>query len=285
MSELASNVQVFVEGKSEQTKQTYLSLARSLETYLSQKHLTLDTLKPIHMKELIYQQKAMNSRFLYKIFLKAFMRSLGRNDLVAYMKDNLREIREEGKFKVDLTLEEVFDLIDVTEQPLLKLAWALMAFDGLRPGEVLGLHFEDLDTEKAKVILRRREGERYGPKAKKPTDESKAIPFNPLSMNLFKQIPQGRGRILPISYKTFRKWFNRYVKKAEITREAYPVTMHKLRHFFGHFYRKRHGDIRILKEIMRHSNIKYTLLYTAPSDQEVEEDYRNVWKGVHHEKA
>jgi len=280
MSELARTIQLFVEGKAQRTRQTYLSIAKGLEVYLDEKRLTLETLKPIHAKEIIYRQKAMNSRATYKKFLKALFRSIGRVDLVEYINDNLREVKEEEKFAVDLTLKEMLSLIDVTKQILFKFGWSLMAFDGLRPGEVLGLHFEDVDVDREKIILRRREGEKYGPKGMKPKDKEKTIPINPLSLELFKQIPQGRGRILPISYKTMRKWFNRYVKEVGIAREEYSVTMHKMRHFFGHFYNKQRGNIRVLKEIMRHSKIQYTLLYTKPSEGEIEEDFRSVWSRV-----
>jgi site-specific recombinase XerD len=72
-----------------------------------------------------------------------------------------------------------------------------------------------------------------------------------------------------------RKWFNRYVKEAKISR-SYPITMHKLRHFFGHYWTNQKGNIRVLKEVMRHSKIEYTLLYTMPSEEELAEEFKQV---------
>jgi site-specific recombinase XerC len=57
---------------------------------------------------------------------------------------------------------------------------------------------------------------------------------------------------------------------------SYPVTMHKLRHFFGHYWNSQKGNIRILKEVMRYSKIEYTLLYTKPSEEEVTEEFEKV---------
>jgi len=152
-----------------------------------------------------------------------------------------------------------------------------MAFDGLRPGEVLGLFYEDIDLEKKLVRLLRREGEIYFPKCAKVGQPAKTIPLNDLSAELYKRLPYKRGtRILPFSYKTLRKWFMRYVTQAGITRREYRVTPHKLRHFFGHFWLKRKGDIRTLQKLLRHSNINYTLIYTAPTDAEVKTEFEKV---------
>jgi integrase len=273
---LAETSRLFIEGKSSNTQHTYSSLSKTFSEYLESKNLSLTTLQPIHVKEFIYQQKAMNSKATFKRFLAALFRFIGRKDLVEYSRQNLKEVKIEEKFAVDITLEEIFKLIEVTQQTELKLAWSLMSFDGLRPGEVLGLWHEDIDLVHEKVILQKREGCKYGPKCMQIDDKPKTIPLNSLSISLFKQLKKGSNRILPCSYKTLRKWFIRYVKQAEITRSEYPVTMHKLRHFFGHYWNKQKGNIRILKEVMRHSKIEYTLLYTKPSEEEVTEEFNLV---------
>ena len=272
---LVETSRLFIEGKGLNTQHTYSSLSKNLSEYLESKKLGLETLQPIHVKDFVYQQKAMNSKATYKRFLAALFRFIGRQDLLEYIKSSMKEVKSEEKFAVDITLEEVLKLIDMTDQIDLKLAWSLMAFDGLRPGEMLGLFSEDFDLKREKLILRRREGLKYGPKGMKPDSKPKTIPLNPLSIGLFKQLNEGTKQILPCSYKTLRKWFSRYVKEAGIHR-AYPVTMHKLRHFFGHDWNKRKGNIRILKEVMRHSKIEYTLLYTKPSEEEITEEFRQV---------
>jgi integrase len=271
---------LFIEGKSNSTQHTYSSLSKNLAEYLTSKSLSLDSMQPIHVKEFIYLQNAMNSKATYKRFLSALFRFVGRKDLVEYIKSSLKEVKSEEKFAVDITLEEVLKLVDVTDLVELKLAWSLMSFDGLRPGEVLGLWHEDFDLVREKLILQKREGCKYGPKGMKLNDKPETVPLNPLSISLFNQLKKGSNRILPISYKTLRKWFNRYIRQAEISKPNYPVTMHKLRHFFGHYWNKQKGDIRILKEVMRHSKIEYTLLYTKPSEETITEEFRNVVKGL-----
>lgn len=272
---LTETTRLFNQGKSRSTEQTYNSLSKNLHEYLTSKNLSLESMQPIHVKEFIYMQKAQNSKATYKRFLSALFRFVGRKDLVEYIKSSMKEVKSEEKFTVDLTLKEVLRLIAVTGPVEKKLAWSLMAFDGLRPGEVLGLWNEDFDLTHEKVILKKREGEKYGPKGMKPEDKPKTVPLNPVSLSLYKQLKKRPRRVVPISYKTLRKWFNRYVKQAGISR-SYPITMHKLRHFFGHFWTRQKGNIRILKEVMRHSKIEYTLLYTAPSEREIGDEFSKV---------
>jgi len=62
---------LFIEGKSSNTQHTYSSLSKNFSEYLEEKKLSLQTLQPIHVKEFIYQQKAMNSKATYKRFLAA----------------------------------------------------------------------------------------------------------------------------------------------------------------------------------------------------------------------
>jgi integrase len=246
--------------------------------------MALRDLTPIDVKAFIYEagtnddgNLVMNSAAIYKQFICSILRAIGRSEIADWVKINVREIHKVDKFKVDLTLEEILTLIRVTDSLQLKLAWSLMAFDGLRAGEVLGLYYEDLDTENKTIMLLRRDQEPYYPKGMKVEDKPEAVPLNEFSMELFKRLPYKKGeRIIPVSYKTMRKWFNRYRLQAEISRRDYPITMHKLRHFFGHFWRWRKGDIQVLKEVMRHSDIRYTLLYTAPSDAEIKTEFDKV---------
>jgi len=282
---LLEEIELFCQGKDWRTCSVYHSYGKRFERFLEKENLTLKELKPIDIKKFIYSagtnkkgEFVLSSAQAYKRFIAAFCRFLGRNDLVDYIRISLKEIKAKGKFKVDLTLEEVLKQIDVTDQLTLKFAWSLMAFDGLRAGEVLGLFSSDIDLEKKTIRLLRRKEQRYYPKGMKVDQEPKLIPLNDFSAALFKQLIYNPGeRIVPISYKTLRKWFGRYVNIANI-HKSFPMTTHKLRHFFGHYWDKNKGNIRILQQVMRHSDIEYTLLYTEPSDKEIKEEFAAVMK-------
>ena len=52
--------------------------------------------------------------------------------------------------------------------------------------------------------------------------------------------------------------------------------MHKLRHFFGHYWMQHKGEIQILKKVLRHSSLDYTLIYSNPSDVETKDEFEKV---------
>ncbi len=281
---MLEEIMLFAEGKEQTTKDNYLNYGKKLEQFLEREQLKLRELQPVDVKKFILEAGThdgnfvMNSAAIYKQFVCSVMRFVGRKDIADYVRTNMREIKKENKFRVDLTLEEILRLIRVTAQLKLKFAWSLMSFDGLRAGEVLGLCYADIDLEDKVVRLLRRSNERYYPKGMKVNQQAKAVPLNDLSAELFRQLSFKKAeRILPISYKTLRKWFNRYVVLAEIKRD-YPVTMHKLRHFFAHYWRQNKGDIQVLKEVMRHSDIRYTMLYSEPSDAEIKTEFEKVMR-------
>jgi integrase len=232
----------------------------------------------------------MNTSLLYKKFLLALFGILGRKEDVKTLKLNTKEIRYENKFKVDIPTEQILKLIEVTladkrknarYKPQLAFGWSIMSFDGLRPGEALGLYYSDIDYEKRQVNLVRHPNERYFPKATKVGDAPTPIPLNDFSFHLLKnftnETDNRQERILPVSYTTLRHRFIRHAKKAEMKdKEGNKLTPHKLRHAFAQIWRRGKGDLQILKEVMRHSDIRITMLYSEPTTGEIEDEFEKV---------
>jgi integrase len=270
--------------KSEKTTTaTYMSLSRNLERFLTENSLTLDTLTPLSAKIFIQQMgkwnaetnnyEAMNTAALYKKYLLSFFASLGKTDYVKWIKANLKEVKFVSHFKVDIPPEEILRLIDTAFNDKRKNAGykkqiafgiSIMAFDGLRPAESLGLFYSDIDWENKLINLVRHPNEKYHPKAVKVGDSAVLIPFNDFSFHLLETFTSLDNdldeRIIPISYTSYRKRFLRYVREAEIVdREGNKLTPHKLRHAFGHLWRNKGGDLQVLKEILRHSDIRITM--------------------------
>lgn len=272
------------------TRQTYTSCARNFQRYLDENNLTLETLKPLDMQDFIKQMGKwtpqegyvqMNTAALYKKFLLAFFASLRMKEQIKDLKNITREVKFISHFKVDIAITSILKLIEVTakEDRELAFGFSLMAFDGLRPSEALGLYYSDINLEEKTIALQRHEG-KYFPKATKLGDPAVTIPLNDFSLELFKYIPKvvnADTRIIPISYKTFRKRFYKYVNEAQVEdKEGNKVTPHKLRHVFGHLWRNRGGDLQVLKEVMRHSDIRITMIYSAPSSGEVKSEFEQI---------
>lgn len=202
------------------------------------------------------------------------MAAIERPKTAAWIKQNLKEIHHINRFKIDITAEAITNFITQTQQPTYKFAFSLMAFNGLRPGEILGLHHSDIDLATNKVRLMRHEGEKYFPKGAKLNVAAKFIPLNIVSAALYPSLCRNSDRVVPVSYKTLRKWFNRYALSSGLhDQNGSKVTLHKLRHFLGHYFRQQGGDVMVLKEILRHSDLRYTQIYTAPSNREVSVEF------------
>jgi integrase len=169
----------FVEGKAENTRKTYLSLAKSLESFLTENGLSLEEGTPLHFKTWITSFPTANSKASAKRFLCALLKFLGYHEQLNSLKSLLREIKPDfSRFRVDLTLQEVLSLIEACPPTQYKFAVSLMAFNGLRVGEILGLYWEDIDVKRRLITLRKREGEIYGAKGMTPLDKPITIPLN-----------------------------------------------------------------------------------------------------------
>jgi integrase len=273
----------FVEGKAENTRKTYLSLAKSLESFLTENGLSLEEATPLHFKTWITSFPTANSKASAKRFLCALLKFLGYHEQLNSLKSLLREIKPDfSRFRVDLTLQEVLSLIEACPPTQYKFAVSLMAFNGLRVSEVLGLYWEDIDVKRRLITLRKREGETYGAKGMTPLDKPITIPLNPISHKLFLQLysesGNHEGRILPISYKTFLKWFYRYTEG--VLNKPYRITPHKLRHFFAHLWLTRRGSLVKLKAMLRHKRLETTMIYAEPSEAELSHEFRRIWKAI-----
>jgi len=280
---VVETTRIFTEGKSVSTRKTYLSLAKSLEDFLTQNGLTLEGATPLILKTWITSFKTANSRASAKRFLCVLLKFLGFYEQLNSLKSLLREVKSDfSKFRVDLTSEEIMLLIDACPLTEYKLAVSLMGFNGLRIGEILGLYWEDMDVEKKLITLRKREGEPYGPKAMTPLDRPVSIPLNPISqrlyLQLYSEVSNYKGRILPISYKTFLKWFYRYTEG--VLNKPYRITPHKLRHAFAHLWLNRKGSLVRLKGMLRHKRIETTMIYGEPSEAELRTEFRRIWKQI-----
>ncbi|MEM3695005.1 MAG: site-specific integrase [Candidatus Bathyarchaeia archaeon] len=276
---ILESAQKFCMGKSENTRKTYFSLANSLEKFLIQNGLTLEKASPMKLKEWVYSFESANSMAEAKRFLSALLKFMGYD--TSFLKTLLREVKPDfSQFRVDLTSEEIMRLIEACYETSYKFAVSLMAFNGLRVSEVLGLYWEDIDVEKNTITLRRRQGEKYYPKGMSLNDRPVSIPLNPISkrfyVHLRNETANHEGRILPMSYKTFLKWFYRYTEG--VLKKPYRITPHKLRHAFAHIWLENRGSLLRLKSVLRHKRLETTTIYTEPSEEELRVEFKRIFK-------
>jgi site-specific recombinase XerD len=167
----------------------------------------------------------------------------------------------------------------------------LMHEGGLRPGEALGLHLEDISYGRRRVTVRFRDGHPNGVRQKSRRErvvdllEGRALPA--INDYVLRERPQdadtslvflvgGRGkrRDHPLSYDGMVRMFARAADRAGV-RDPW-LTPHALRH--THATRMFEGGMRELTLMARlgHASPDSTKIYIRISDHEVAEDYRQA---------
>lgn len=164
----------------------------------------------------------------------------------------------------------------------------LMLNGGLRPGEVLCLHLEDIAYGRRRVFVRVRDDHPGGVRPKSRSErvvdlfdaETLAAvseyvmhvrPADADSMFVFLVGGNGARRCEPLSYSALARLFARAATRADIRGPW--VTPHALRH--THATRMWEGGMRelTLQRRLGHASVESTRLYTRVSDHEVAADY------------
>jgi integrase len=164
----------------------------------------------------------------------------------------------------------------------------LMLQGGLRPGEALGLHLEDVQYGRRRVVVRCRSDHPKGVRTKSRVErvvdlhEPEALsavsayvmrgrPADASAPYLFLVGGRGSRRLEPLGYSALAKLFRRYCRKAGLDDPW--VTPHALRH--THATRMWEGGMRelTLQKRLGHASPESTRLYTRVSDSAMLEDY------------
>jgi integrase len=167
----------------------------------------------------------------------------------------------------------------------------LMLQGGLRPGEVLSLHLEDVQYGRRRVVIRYRTDHPKGARTKSRTervvDLHEPATLEAVNRYVIDERPreaetpivfliggQGAKRCEPLSYAALVKFFQRRCERLGI--RAPWVTPHALRH--THATRLWEGGMRelTLQKRLGHASPESTRVYTRVSDPMVVEEYRRA---------
>jgi integrase len=167
----------------------------------------------------------------------------------------------------------------------------LMLDGGLRPGEALGMHLEDIAYGRRRVVIRHRNDHPKGVRSKshveRVVDLHEPITLAAVSSYVMTERPaeadspllflvggHGRRRLEPLGYPALVKLFARACERADI-REPW-ITPHALRH--THATRMWEGGMRelTLQKRLGHASLESTRVYTRVSDPAVVADYHRA---------
>ena len=201
--------------------------------------------------------------------LKSFFKFLVRENKI---KDNITSIIESPKLwkklPSALDLSEVEKLLKapnirepmgVRDRAMLELMYAT----GMRVSELINLKMDDLNMGVGFVkCLGKGQKERvvpFGSKAKewiaRYLDKSRASFLKKKVSNFLFLTRLGK----PMSRQMFWKIIKKYTREARIKKE---ITPHSLRHSFATHILERGADLRVVQEMLGHSDISTTQIYT-----------------------
>ncbi len=164
----------------------------------------------------------------------------------------MKFLRENNARTRYLSLEECQRLIASCIAPHIRALVTVALHSGMRLGEILDLHWYDLDFASGFILVR-----------DSKNGESRHVPMDATLFALFRAYPRRPGTDLVFSSRCggrivdVRTGFQNACKRAELT----DLHFHDLRHTFASQFVMAGGDLYILKEILGHKSITMTQRY------------------------
>ncbi|HPH78455.1 MAG TPA: tyrosine-type recombinase/integrase [bacterium] len=172
-------------------------------------------------------------------------------------KINIRTIKKEHRLPVVLSKKEVKQIIDVIKNPKHKILISLAYAAGLRVSEVVSIKVKDLDINNLTIHIRQAKGkkDRISLLSEKLVDNIRNLIAGKNAKDLLFVSERG-GKL---TTRTAQKIFQNALKKSGIKKDA---SFHSLRHSFATHLLENGVDIRYVQELLGHSNIRTTQIYT-----------------------
>jgi len=150
---------------------------------------------------------------------------------------------------------------NLKHKTMLTVVYAL----GLRSGEIINIKITDIDGDRNQIHIRSSKGkkDRVLPLPKSLKGILRTY-YNEYKPKVYLFCGQKGQQYSP---ESLRKVFKMAVKKANIKKQ---ITLHSLRHAYATHLMDRGTDVRIIKELLGHSSIKTTLIYTHVTQKTLE---------------
>ncbi len=278
----------YIEFERRLSKNTILSYKNDLEKYITfLKKRKIDSITDITKKDILEyleylsQEGVSVTSIARKLTtIKNFHSFLYQRELI---NNDVASSIERPKLRKTLpkvmTVEEVDRLLDVPLNTIFdyrdKAMLELMYATGLRVSELLNLTLNDIDFENCIVrCMGKGKKERIIPIGEYVLDSMKKYLEKRPKLYLMKRDDHlflnnhGKG----LSRSSFFKMIKKRLKICNINIDISP---HTLRHSFATHMIEHGSDLRVVQELLGHSDISTTKIYTHISNQKVRTDYEN----------
>jgi len=161
------------------------------------------------------------------------------------------------KLPIVLSRQEIKTILNQISNLKHKLMLSMIYAGGLRVSEVINLKIKDIDLKSKTLIIRKGKGR----KGRMTILSESLIP----QLKLIIEASVGENYLFPsnrggkLTSRTMQKAFQQALKKSKIKKET---SCHSLRHSFATHLLENGTDIRYIQELLGHSNLKTTQIYT-----------------------
>ena len=246
------------------TIRTYTSEFRQF--LLAMENISIASLSPERLKsyilyctnELHYSENQLHSRInAIKLY---YEKVLGRERMFF----NIPRPRKARQLPRVLSTQEVKKLLAATENLKHRFLLAMAYSMGLRVSEVVSLKINDLDLDRNQVFLHAAKG-----KKDRYANLSEVIKN---TLHEYLKIYQPTEYVFTGQYggkmhvRSAQMMFKNALKKAGINKD---LSFHSLRHSYATHLLEYGTDLRFIKELMGHQDIKTTLLYTHVTEKNI----------------
>ena len=199
------------------------------------------------------KQISPQSRNLFLSAIKFYYRNVTRNP----QKIEIQSAKRPKSLPVVLSRSEIARILKVVKNTKHKLLLSISYGAGLRVSEVIVLKVQDLDFEELTVHIKQAKGQkdRISVVPESLVDDLKNLVAGKVINDLVFASERG-GKL---TTRTAQKVFENALQISEVKKNA---TFHSLRHSFATHLLENGTDVRYVQELLGHSNIRTTQIYT-----------------------
>jgi site-specific recombinase XerD len=193
--------------------------------------------------------------------IKFYFKTIKKDNLdVQDILNNLPNVKREKKLPVILSKEEIEKLISVTKNLNHRLIIQIGYSSGLRVSEIINLKWSDIDFDRNIIHIKNAKGkkDRIVMLSRRAKENLIALTDNTEGYVFL------TNRKEKYSDRTIQKIIENSAKRAGILKK---ITPHTLRHSFATHLLENGTDIRYIRDLLGHSDISTTMIYTKTSNK------------------
>jgi len=284
------NYSIFEKGLSNKTKESYQNDLNIYKNFLNQNNINdINKINSNHIKKFLKERNTSekSSTIAHNLtVIKNFHEYLFSHNIV---KENISEFIERPKLKKSLpktlSIDDINILLDIQLNTAFdyrnKAMLELLYGTGLRVSELVNIVLTDIDFTNCIIRVTGK-----GSKVREVPIGEYSIHYLKLYLNVRSSMLKngncdklflnnhGKG----MSRQGFFKNLKSILREKGLNPEVSP---HTLRHSFATHLLNRGADLRSIQEMLGHSDISTTKIYTRVSDDKVKQDYENYHPRSH----